>query len=578
MINLSLLSKLIVSIFFYTILLLKSSISISAEDIWKKKETNNNENKNIETEIIIKSPILSSDINKISINIDEQQLNKFEEKIVGLFDPQKNEFNLNLWSTSDGKEIENIFNRINKLKLSEFAEDLLLQVLFTNSYPPKNNLSAENFLKIKINWLIKNRRFKDLENLLKLNPEAGKVSKAVTYLVNENLSNANIKSACEKVNLIKKNIENDYLDKFLIYCLIHDDRKEEAQLLLDLLKERGFKDKFFENKINFLLGFTDKTSQKILDDNLLNFYLSYITNDNFDYKPNENTDKYIWRYMSSANLIQIQNIENKEIILTYEKAAQENSFEKDEIFNLYKQILFSINQLINATEVYKNLSNYEARALIYQSILLSDNIKKKLDLTFLLKDLFKKDKIENVYSKELSNILKSINPSEIPENYKDLVTTNIEQSYKIVKKIKYENDVLHKSKVIKHFLDNENKINRTQKDFKTVYKKIKRNKKYFLSIKDIIVLESLKADGVILPKDIDFDNISSELTVPKNLTDLAKQNQTGLLMLKVIEIIGEDKIEDLDPETIYFLNNILNQMNLKKIRNNILSQALPVRI
>jgi hypothetical protein len=578
MINLSPLSKLTISIFFYTIILLKSSVSISAEDIWKKKETNNNENTNVETEVIIKSPILSDDINKISINIDEQQLNKFEEKIVGLFDPEKNEFNLNLWSTSDGREIENIFNRINKLKLSEFAEDLLLQVLFTNSYPPKNNLSAENFLKIKINWLIKNRRFKDLENLLKLNPEAGKVSKAVTYLVNENLSNANIKSACEKVNLIKKNIENDYLDKFLIYCLIHDDRKEEAQLLLDLLKERGFKDKFFENKINFLLGFAESTSQKILDDNLLNFYLSYITNDNFDYKPDETTDKYIWRYMSSANLIQIQNIENKEIVLTYEKAAQENSFEKDEIFNLYKQILFSVNQLINATEVYKNLSNYEARALIYQSILLSDDIKKKLDLTFLLKDLFKKDKIENVYSKELSNILKSINPSEIPEDYKVLVTTNIEQSYKTIKKIKYENDILHKSKVIKHFLDNENKINRTQKDFKTVYKKIKRNKKYFLSIKDIIVLESLKADGVILPKDIDFDNISSELTVPKNLIDLAKQNQTGLLMLKVIEIIGEDEIEDLDPETIYFLNNILNQLNLKKIRNNILSQALPVRI
>jgi len=49
-------------------------------------------------------------------------------------------------------------------------------------------------------------------------------------------------------------------------------------------------------------------------------------------------------------------------------------------------------------------------------------------------------------------------------------------------------------------------------------------------------------------------------------------------MLKIIEIIGEDDIRDLDTETIYFLNSILNKMNLKKIRNNILSEALPVRI
>ena len=49
-------------------------------------------------------------------------------------------------------------------------------------------------------------------------------------------------------------------------------------------------------------------------------------------------------------------------------------------------------------------------------------------------------------------------------------------------------------------------------------------------------------------------------------------------MLKIVEIIGEDNIRDLDPETIYFLNSILNELSLKKIRNNILSEALPVRV
>ena len=138
--------------------------------------------------------------------------------------------------------------------------------------------------------------------------------------------------------------------------------------------------------------------------------------------------------------------------------------------------------------------------------------------------------------------------------------------------------MLHRSKVIRHFLEKNEKLSRTEKDFKAVYKKIKKNKKYFISIKDIIVLESLLADGISLPEDLDYKELSSKLTVPSNLQDLVNQNEIGLIMLKIIEIIGEDDVSNLDPETIYFLNRILNELNLKKIRNSILSEALPERV
>ena len=237
---------------------------------------------------------------------------------------------------------------------------------------------------------------------------------------------------------------------------------------------------------------------------------------------------------------------------------------------------FNFNQLVNAQEIYKTLPSYMARALIYQSILLSDNDEKKITLALLLKDIFRKDKLLNVYIEELSNILKSINDEKVSDRYADLIKENLEPN--LIKKIKFDNDILHRSKVIRHFLNNEEKSKRTEKDFKTIYKKIKKNKKYFISIKDIIVLESLKADGFSIPNDLDLGVMSSELSVPKNLQDLASQNQIGLVMLKIVEIIGEDKIVNLDPETIYFLSKILNDLNLKKIRNTILSEALPVRV
>ena len=579
MINLSQLNKLILTTFFFSILIFNVSFSDTAVDIWKKQENKKSPDDQINTEeIIIKSPILSSNENTESENISELELDQHEQTIIGLFDPKDNNFDIGMWLDTDGSDIKSIFKRIDKLQLSEFSEDLLFKVLFTNAYPPKKNLTSAEFLKIKIDWLIKHRRLQDLENLLLTNPAAGKEPSAIKFLINERLSNAEIKSACEKVSAIDKNVQNNYLEKFKIYCLINTDREDEAQLLFELLKERGFKDDFFEDKINYLLGFKEKTNQKIVDNNLFNFYLYQITAEDFNYQPNEKTDKYIWRYLSSSNLIQINDFEDEKVILTYEKAAAEDSFKSEEIFNIYKQILFNVNQLINADEVYKNLPNYKARALIYQSILLSDNVEKKLNLIFLLKGLFEEDKLTNVYSKELTKILRNIDPDKIPESYKEIVEINIEENFKEKKKIKFDNDILHRSKVIKHFLDDNNKINKTKKDFKSVYKKIKKNKKYFISIMDIIVLESLAVDGMSLPNDLNFNELSSQLTIPKNLQDLVKQNQLGLIMLKIIEIIGEDSIHDLDPETIYFLNKILNDLNLKKIRNDILSEALPVRV
>jgi len=578
MINLSQSNKTIVFIFFLIILAINPVYGEDEPvDIWKKEENQKKEeNKNEgEEDITIESPILSDEVNKVVIKIDEDKIEGQEKSVIGIFDPEENNFNLNMWSHTDGEDIKKVLKRIDKLKLSKLSEDLLFQVLFTNAYSPKKNLDSEEFLKIKINWLIDKKRIKDLELLLKTNPEVGKNSKAVKFLINEYLSSADIESACDKINFIDPKIQNNYLEKFSIYCLINNERKEEAQLIFDLLIEKGLQDKFFEDKINYLLGFKESTNQKILDNNLLNFYLSHVTSKDFNYEPKDKTDKYIWRYLSSANLIKVNDFEDEEVIITYEQAAAQNSFDKEEIFKIYLKMNFNFNQLVNSQEIYKNLPNYKARALIYQSMLLSDNVEKKINLAFLLKDLFIKDNIINVYSEELSSVLKSIDQREISEDYVELIEKNLEKD--LAAEIKFDNDILHRSKVIKHFLDNNEKLSRTEKDFKSVYKKIKKNKKYFISIKDIVVLESLVADGIVLPEDLKYSELSSQLTVPKNLQDLASQNQIGLVMLKIVEIIGEDNISDLDPETVYFLNRILNDLNLKKIRNNILSEALPAR-
>ena len=64
-------------------------------------------------------------------------------------------------------------------------------------------------------------------------------------------------------------------------------------------------------KLIFLLGVSEKTTNKINEDNLLNFYLSSITAKDFKYKPTKNTKEEIWKYLNAANLIKLDDFSDK---------------------------------------------------------------------------------------------------------------------------------------------------------------------------------------------------------------------------------------------------------------------------
>ena len=570
---------------YFFIILFFSSVIIAEDkpvDIWATTGENKNKNKVLKDQNLEKKSEI--DINKIEnekkeISILESNSLSEEIKLVGLYEPEKNDFNLNMWTNTDGEVIKNTLDRIEKIQLSEFSEEIFIKTIFTYSYSPENKLDSKEFLKLKIDWLIKNDKVDLIEEFLNNNLNFFDKSRLIKYLVDFYISSANLEEGCKKANFINKEIKDDYLEKFRIYCLIFNKKKDQAQLNFDLLREQGRSNKFFDDKIMFLLGMQEKTSKKILDNNLLNFYLSSITIEDFKYEPNSKTDKNIWKFLNASNLISAQYVEDEETMARYETAANEGTFDYEKIFEIYKSVPFNLNQLINADNIYKSLNGYEARALIYQKIMLSDNLENKLNLLFLLQDLFKKNNLENVYKNHLSDKLKEINPQDIPKDYVKIVEKNIlSDEDSILGKIKYDDSVLHRSKVIKIFTEEKPNKQKIEKDFLSVYKKIKRNNKYFYSIKDIILLETLSSDGIEIPKELNLENLSKDLTVPSNMIDLAENGEIGLLMLKLVEIIGSDDIRNLDPETLYFINRLLNRGKIKKVRNQILNLTLPLRV
>ncbi len=507
-------------------------------------------------------------------------LNSQEIKIIGLYDPEDYDLQIDLWSNSNGDQLKYLFSNLSKMQLSKDASELMNIVLLTNSYYPETNITEDEFLKIKSNWLIKNKDRNLIEEyliknqIINLHPELSK------YLVDQYLSESNIEKACEFFLQNSEIIIDDYLSKFNVYCLINLGKIEEAQLILDLKKELGFKDDYFENKINYLFGYTNEPELAISEVSVLDFHLAHITNPDFSFIPKKNTNPQIWKYLAASNLLfdidEIEIVEEEKISLI-EQATHDKNYSEKDLFSLYKRFQFNINQLLNASKSYKSLSNIEARALVYQRTLLESDTNKKLELIKLLKDLFIKDGYPYAFDAELRELLKDINPDDIPSNFTTFYSKHIMKENEELNDIKFNKDILHQSKLLNYFNGDFAKT-KIEKDLNNFLKKIKKDKKYSLSKKDIIFIESIKSDGIEISKKYENLYEINDSEMPTDIQVMINNNEVGSTILRIIEVIGQDDLKTLDEDTLYFIISALNQLDIDYIRNKILLKVLPLKV
>tara|TARA_B110000261_G_scaffold132153_1_gene148489 strand:- start:214 stop:1269 length:1056 start_codon:yes stop_codon:yes gene_type:complete len=351
-------------------------------------------------------------------------------------------------------------------------------------------------------------------------------------------------------------------------------------MLMDLKKELGFKDEFYESKLNYLMGYEKNPELIISEKTILDFHLSHRTNPDFKFTPKETTSKQIWKYLSTSGLLdKIQEVELTDIdkIATIEKATHEKNYTEKELFELYKRLQFNINQLLNIKESTKVLSPTEARALIYQGILITSEIEDKLLLMYALKNSFTNDGIENAFNVELRLFLSQLNQEDIPSNFTTFYENHISEEKAQLTSIKINNKVLHQSKLINYFKE-ALPIKKITKDLNDFLKKVKKDKKYFFSKKDVILVESFKSDGIkVLDKYKDLYEIN-ESEMPSDIQILINNNDMATAMLRIVEVIGQDELEDIDEDTMYFIINTLNQFDVDPLRNKILLKVLPLKV
>ena len=581
-----LLNKKNLSIVIFSLISLASFAEDKPVDIWnlekQEVETISEENLSIENkQEVSESSIykMQSDKNEVSIKLD-QELTSKTIKIAGLYDPQEYGLDINMWSNSDGSTLKKLFNNIDKYELSKDASEILNISLLTNAYYPNQNITDQEFLKFKTEWLIKNSNLDLIEEYLIKNQVTNLHPELMRYMVDRYLSQSDVKKSCEIFSKIKEPLEDEYLSKFNLYCLINYGKNEEAQLILDLKKELGFSDEYFENKINYLFGYIDEANKEISENSILDFHLAHRTNPEFKFEPNKDTPKLIWKYLSSSNLLyKIQDVEITDIekISTIEKATHDKNYSEEELFEFYKRFQFNINQLLNTKESYKSLSSIEGKALVYQRLLLTEEPKLKLELMKILKDIFKSEGIEDAFDEELRKSLKQIDETDVPSNFTTFYNQYLKSDEIINKRIKYNNKILHQSKLVNYFNGDYAK-SKIEEDLDKFLKKIKKDKKYSLSKKDIIFLEALKSDGIEISKKYENLYKVNKSEMPSDIQKMLDNKEIGAALLRIIEVIGPEKIEDIDDDTVYFIINTLNQLNTDSIRNKLLLKVLPLKV
>ena len=546
-------------------------------DIWsiEKKNENSNKDPNITGEIDLTENIIIQD--NLITNIEEGKIAN-KRKIVGLYDPEENGFALEMWSNTDPNKIFELSKRISKMALSVDAEKIYTKLLLTNSYSPIDEIDEKVFLDIKSDWLM---RFKDInliKEYLKKNIEIEPNQQLTKFVLDELFSVNEYRQACEFLEKLNTNFNDSYLTKFSIYCLIYLKKNEQASLRYDLEKELGYDDPFFEKKFQYLQGYisdSPETSEK----DLLNLHISFETNKKFKYLPNNKTPKLYWKYLSSNNLLESINnidIEDEKQISLLEKATHQGNYEELDLLNLYKRFQFSVDQLLNIEEEIIRISKIQSRALLYQGILLNTEPNTVVKLSKLLKESFEDDNIANSFKNELKNILNNYELEDLSSDLTKFYSKSLEQENKD-KDIKFNNKILHQSKLVKYFSKENISNKKIEKDLNNYLKKIKKSNKNYLITKDIILIEAMVSDGIEIKEE--FKNLynAKENTIPTDIQILINDQEIGMAVLRLIEIIGQDKISDLGSETLYFLINALNQMNIDPLRNEILFNVLPLR-
>lgn len=587
MISLSQLSKKI-GIFIFLLGLATKAIS-EPKDIWqqskeiknKEKEIENQINVNKEKENDLPQTIFDKERPDFSINKISQTENiKDDEIIFGLFEPDETKISLDFWSSIKDDHYDRA-TKVFKNSKQQSLIHLLEKILFTKSNLKNFSDEGSDHLIFLADWLIDNKKIELIDQLMLQNKILSKNPKLLKFLFTHYLSLGKVDKACTYTNLIALDVKSIELDKYKIYCLVHNKKNKQAQSQLDLVRETTSLNKFFIDKINFLLGLSDDKGDANFN-NIFNAHLTILTDKDItlEYENFANSRELRNYFFKSGlanrllnNVMTNTSTEDKnalnKLIIFLERSVNEDLYDYQNILDIYKKYNFSFDNLLNVEQSSKNLKRPESHAIIYQAMLLAQDTKKKIQLLNIFRDKLTTNGLEKianpVYHSELEKIYDSNSKSLDKELLnKILVYKQIKQRQNSI----YNNDIFFASEIKKLFdknLDKKEK-KRIQKIIVSFDKKIKNNE-YKLSNKDIAFINILIREKIDLPNSISKYTYEKEVYIPNEIFNSLEKKLNNKALLDTLVFIGSlNELEQDYTRDILSIMKIFDKIELNNLK------------
>jgi hypothetical protein len=70
----------------------------------------------------------------------------------------------------------------------------------------------------------------------------------------------------------------------------------------------------------------------------------------------------------------------------------------------------------------------------------------------------------------------------------------------------------------------------------------------------------------------------NEFEIPSDIQVYINNGDMAVAIHRIVEVIGQDELKNIDDDTMYFIISTLNQLNIDLLRNKILLKVLPLKV
>lgn len=585
-------NKILYGVLLSTLLLAEISFSETPKDIWeqsksiKKVETNNNLETQNKQELppttILQIPKTELEISNIS-QTEIEQSNR--QAIFGIYDPGATNIPVTFWDNMSPEIFDSFRQTMAQGDNRRSVNQLIARVFFSKTNLSNHEDKGVAYLNFVSSFLAHSQDTKLIDSVIDQNNLLLNNEQLLGFLINNNFSNYQIEKACKYAQNLGAEIKNFELQKFKILCLVQAKESKKALANLELIRENGFKDDFFIQKVNFLLGMLLARQGESKTDTLLNIHLSSLVdpmfNPNFSvFKGDLNKTKYFFNSPFVEKIL-LENQDSKKEFVTeddfalvefLEQGSNIELFKTENIFAIYKKIIFGIEDLLNPNETYIKYHSVKGRALLYQAILLTKDQQQKLTFIEALQNSYKKSKFLNLGNKVYYQLISDIDQKYLTKEVQEQMVQYFESLKKKKSDLETNDKFLHRSDAVFLLID-EKPESKSKKSLET-FADLVDDKKYEVTKRDVAMINLLAQQKVYLPSSLRKFVNPDEIYIPNKIYNMLEKNENNKATLEVLQLVKNLNSSKEYARDFLVITKILDRLGFGLIKQDFIKYEL----